>query len=94
MYKEKREMSKLRQYGFWISLTGAVILLLQVIGKQFGFAINEQFISEFVTAICGILVILGIIIKPSDNDSMDSESDQDHQSDTDDDTNDTHNTNQ
>lgn len=60
-------MSRFRNYGFWISLTGAIILLLQVIGKEFGFRINEKFISQCVTAFCGVLVVAGILVKPNDH---------------------------
>lgn len=62
-------MSRFREYGFWISLTGAVILLLQIIGRQFGFTINENFVNECVTAFCGVLVIMGILIKPKDHEN-------------------------
>ena len=64
-------MKKFRNYGFWISLTGAVILLLQTVGKYFGFSVNSEMISEIVTCVCGILVLLGILIKPVDEENND-----------------------
>lgn len=62
-------MNRFREYGFWISLTGAIILLLQVIGNEFGFRINENFINQCVTAFCGVLVVAGILIKPNHDDN-------------------------
>lgn len=75
-------MNRFREYGFWISLTGAIILLLQIIGKQFGFYVNEAFISECVTAFCGVLVIMGILIKPKeekDDDDHDDDKTSNHE---------------
>lgn len=55
-------MNKLKTTGFWISLTGAVILVLQVIGGAFGFEINSELINNLVSSICGVLVIVGVLI--------------------------------
>ena len=55
-------MNKLKTTGFWISLTGAVILVLQVIGGAFGFKINSELINNLVSSICGVLVIVGVLI--------------------------------
>lgn len=74
-------MSRFREYGFWISLTGAIILLLQVIGHQFGFTINENFVNEFVTAFCGILVIMGILIKPKNDGNHDDDNEDNNSND-------------
>ncbi len=68
-------MKKFRNYGFWIGLTGAVILLLQTIGKYFGFVVNSEMINEIVTCVCGILVLLGVLIKPSSNDDQNQDDD-------------------
>ena len=56
---------KIKSYGFWISLASAIILILKVIGAKFGFSVDETFISDLTTSLCSILVILGIIVTPS-----------------------------
>lgn len=53
-----------KTYSFWVSLTSAVILIIKLIGQKYGLAIDETFISDLVTTICGLLVILGIIVIP------------------------------
>ena len=66
-------MSKFRNYGFWISLLGAILLFLQVLGQMCGFSIDNEQISAVVTAFCGILVVLGVLIKNDEDDKNDSE---------------------
>lgn len=68
-------MNKYRTYGFWISLLGAVLLFLQVLGQMCGFTIDNERISAIVTAFCGILVVLGVLIKNDESDSSDDDSD-------------------
>ena len=55
---------KIKSYGFWVSLASAVILILKVLGSRFGFTVDETMISDLFTALCSILVILGIIVIP------------------------------
>ena len=55
---------KIISYGFWVSLASAVILILKVLGSRFGFTVDETMISDLFTALCSILVILGIIVVP------------------------------
>jgi phi LC3 family holin len=56
---------KFKNYGFWMSLTAAVILVLQTIGKNFGFSVNDEAITSVVNSILGILILLGIISNPT-----------------------------
>ena len=58
-------MSKLKTYDFWVKLSAAVLLLLRIIGSQFGFQIDSILFMDIVTAVAGVLVVLGIIQAPS-----------------------------
>lgn len=53
--------SKFKNYGFWMSLTGAIVIFLQAIGVGVNGEIAEQIVGSF----CGILVVLGIISNPN-----------------------------
>lgn len=53
---------KFRNYGLWISLISAVLMILQSIGLKF----DLPYINEVITSILGVLVALGIISNPSD----------------------------
>lgn len=53
---------KFRNYGLWISLISAVLMILQSMGLKF----DLPFINEVITSILGVLVALGIISNPSD----------------------------
>lgn len=59
---------KIKSYSFWVSLASAVILILKVVGSRFGFTVDESMVSDAFTALCSILVLLGIIVVPSSQD--------------------------
>ena len=56
---------KIKSYSFWVSLASAVILILKILGNRFGFVVDEGMISDLFTALCSILVLLGIIVVPT-----------------------------
>lgn len=56
--------NRVKTYSFWVSLASAIILIVKLIGQKYGLNIDETFISDLVTTICGLLVILGIIVVP------------------------------
>ena len=56
--------NKIKSYTFWIGLSGAVVILVQSIGKLFGLNIEGSLIENVIMSICGVLVVLGIVTKP------------------------------
>lgn len=52
---------KFKSYSFWLSVTGAVILLLNNLGKAFGFTVDNEIIYSIVDAVCGVLVVFGVL---------------------------------
>ena len=56
---------KFKNYGFWMSLTAAVVLVLQTIGKNFNFSVDDEAITSIVNSVCGVLIVLGIISNPN-----------------------------
>ena len=55
---------KIKSYSFWVSLASAVILILKILGNRFGFTVDETMVSDLFTALCSVLVLLGIIVVP------------------------------
>lgn len=55
---------KIKSYSFWVSIASAVILILKVLGNRCGFTVDESMISDIFTALCSVLVLLGIIVIP------------------------------
>ena len=55
---------KIKSYSFWVSLASAIILILKILGNRFGFSVDETMVSDLFTALCSILVLLGIIVPP------------------------------
>lgn len=58
-------MNKFKTYAFWIALSGAVIIFIQSVGDLFGFTIDGGLIENVIMSICGIMVVLGIVSKPT-----------------------------
>ena len=52
---------RLTNYNFWISIVSAVLLILQA----FKFEFDIAYINEIVTAVLGLLVVIGIISDPT-----------------------------
>lgn len=65
--------TRLKSYSFWVSFASAVILILKLIGQKYGFTIDAGFLSDLVTAVCGLLVILGIFVVPKNNTTENSQ---------------------
>lgn len=68
-------MKNFKSYGFWTALSGAIVVLLNAIGKCFGFSVEEEIVSNVVMAIAGILVVFGVVSMPKKDKTDSQESD-------------------
>ena len=59
--------NKIKSYGFWTALSGAVVVLLNAIGECFGFSVDNEMVSGLIMAVAGILVVFGVVSMPKDN---------------------------
>jgi len=58
-------MKKLiKSYKFWSCLAGACGVLGVSLFKMFGKEINSKLVEDFIMAICGVLVVFGVVAKP------------------------------
>lgn len=62
-------MKKIKSYGFWTALSGAIVVLINAIGKCFGFSVEEEIVSNIIMAIAGVLVVFGVVSMPKKEDS-------------------------
>ena len=76
--KEKM-LKKLKSVKFWLSLSGAVVIVLQL----FGLKISAPYVNEVVSAICSVFVILGIMVPDNRDDLPGKENEHDNQGDAD-----------
>jgi len=61
--------NKWRNYGMWVSIVAAVLLVAQASGDLFGFTLTEELntkIMALAVAVLGLLVLLGIISNPKE----------------------------
>lgn len=57
----KNFFKKIKSYGFWVSLSSALVLLLTALGNAFGFEIENKIVEDVVMSIAGILAVFGIV---------------------------------
>lgn len=67
---------RIKKYSFWTGLSAALVVLANVIGKSFGFSINNQTIEDIVMAVCGVLMALGVVCIPTKKDTTCNEDTQ------------------
>lgn len=56
--------NKFKSYSFWTALAAAVVVLVEAIGRIFGFIPDGKLISDIIMAIAGVLVVLGVVSAP------------------------------
>lgn len=54
----------IKSYSFWTTLAGAIVVLVQVLGRIFNFSISNDLVHDLIMAIAGVLVALGIVTLP------------------------------
>ena len=54
----------IKSYGFWTALAGAVVVLVNALGRAFGFFVEEEIISNIIMAVAGLLVVFGVVTMP------------------------------
>lgn len=60
---------RMKKYSFWTGLSAALVVLCGVIAKCFGFSLDNQLIEDIVMAICGVLMALGVVCRPTKKES-------------------------
>lgn len=57
----KKFFKRFSKYSFWVSLSGAIVILLNAFGKAFGFSIDNKVVEDCIMAVAGVLVVLGLV---------------------------------
>ena len=63
----KKVLSKFKKYSFWIAFTGVVVIFIKNIAELFGFEIDTGAIENVIMSLCGVLVVLGLVIKEDES---------------------------
>ena len=71
----KKFFEKIKSYSFWVSLSASLILLLNSLGKAFGFEIENQVVEDCVMSIAGLLAVFGVVSMNGKNASSQSSED-------------------
>lgn len=65
-----RLKERMKTYNFWVSLASAMLLIINTLGKKFDFSVDEKMYNDLLSSFCGILVLLGIIVPPSNSEKL------------------------
>lgn len=63
----------IKTYSFWTTLAGAIVVLVQVLGRIFNFIVPNDLVHDLITAIAGVLVALGIVTMPKTSKDVSSQ---------------------
>ena len=79
----KNFFKKMKSYSFWVSFSGALIILLNAFGRIFGWQIENQIVEDCIMSIAGILVVFGVVTMDNggDNGETPDENEKQNQSD-------------
>lgn len=72
----KNFFKNFRSYSFWVSLCGALIILLNAFGRAFGFSIENQVVEDCILSFASVLVVLGIVTKDTKRESEKPQQDE------------------
>ena len=64
--------NKFKSYSFWMSVSAGIVLVLNNIGKVFGFVVESEVVTQIVDSICGILILFGVLTLPKDHNETDA----------------------
>ena len=67
--------NKIKNYSFWVSLSGAIVVLVEAIGRAVGFIPNGEIINDIIMAIAGVLVVFGVVTMPNIEEKTDASED-------------------
>lgn len=63
-------MKKFRNYAFVMGVCAAIVAAIVAIGNAFGFVVNEIAITSVITALIGVLVAMGVIVKDPEDETI------------------------
>lgn len=64
----KNFFKNMKSYKFWVNLSAAVIIFLNALSKPLGIEIENQIVEEIILGFAGVLVVLGLVSKPTQKD--------------------------
>lgn len=71
----KNFFNKFKNYGFWVSLSSAVVLLINSLGRIFGFSVENKLVEDLILSFAGVLLVLGLVTMNADSHTDDKDDD-------------------
>ena len=66
---------RVRTTAFWVGLASAITIMIENFAGIFGVSVRTSKIEEFILSICGVLVVMGYVVKDKTNVNSNSETD-------------------
>ncbi len=68
---------KINTYSFWVSLSSAMLILVQAVGRPLGLEIDEEVYMSVINSVLGVFVLVGIVPKADPNSNFCEEKTED-----------------
>lgn len=68
--------NKFKSYSFWTALAASIVVLVEALGRIFGFIPDGKLVSDIIMAVAGVLVVLGVVAAPNGSDKKDETVDE------------------
>lgn len=56
---------RIKSYKFWVALSASLVILLKTLGDALNFEVPEEVVNGIIMGFCGVLVVLGVVEKPT-----------------------------
>jgi len=56
---------KINTYSFWVSLSSALLIIVQAVGRPLGYEVDTEVYMSIINSVLGAFVLVGIVPKPS-----------------------------
>ena len=63
----KNFFRRFKSYSFWLTFSGACVLIANSLGNAFGFHIQNKVIEDCIMGVAEALVLLGVVTMDSGN---------------------------
>ncbi len=67
---------KINTYSFWVSLSSALLIIVQAVGRPLGYEVDTEVYMSVINSVLGAFVLVGIVPKTSKLDVTSSTQDE------------------
>jgi len=70
---KKGFFGKINTYSFWVSLSSALLIIVQAVGKPLGLEVDTEVYMSVINSVLGVFVLVGIVPKTTNAETVSSD---------------------